>query len=157
MRLITSVLATVICAHGAYAQNTPAEFLKAIQDFSHAIEKNPKNADAYYTRALVYEAAGRELLAVEDLSAFIKLNPKSSRGFERRATLYFRMGEIGRAGSDYAAAAFLDPKNAAALYGLGVTQRMDRFNPAGMADQNLASAIAIQPDIAEKMEERGVK
>jgi hypothetical protein len=67
------------------------------------------------------------------------------------------MEEFARAGSDYAAAAFLDPRNAAALYGKGITQRLDRFNAAGTADQHIAAAIAIQPDIAEKMAIRGVK
>jgi tetratricopeptide (TPR) repeat protein len=141
----------------AFAQTSRADVLKAIAEETRAIEANPADADAYFKRAVAYESAGRDLEAVEDLSAFIKLNRKSSAAFERRATLYFRMGEFARADSDYAAAVFLDHRNAAALYGRGVTQRLDRFNPAGAADQNIAAATAIQPDIAEKMAARGVK
>lgn len=157
MRFITSVLLVVLVEPLAHAQQTPAEYVEAIQEYSRAIEKNAKDADALYGRALAYEAAGRDVLALQDLSAFVKVNPKSAHGFERRATIYFRMGEVARAGSDYAAAVFLDSRNAAALFGLGVTQRMDRFNPAGSSEERIAAAIEIQPDIAARMAERGVK
>ena len=157
MRLIISVLLVALVNPLAHAQTTPADFQKAIQDYSIAIATNAKDTGALSGRAIAYEAIGRDLLAVQDLSALIKVNPKSAFAFERRATIYFRMEEFARAGSDYAAAAFLDPKNAAALYGLGFTQRMDRFNPPESADRNIAAAQAIQPDIAERMAERGVK
>ena len=157
MRLIISVLLALLAEPRAHAQKTPAEFLKAIEDYTRAIEASPTSTDALFARALAYEAVGRDVPALLDLSAFIKANPKSSAGFERRATIYFRQGEFARAGSDYAAAAFLDPRNAAALFGLGLTKRMDRFSPAGSADDHIAAALAIQPDIDERMEERGVK
>jgi hypothetical protein len=108
-------------------------------------------------QGIANEKAGRDEQAVRDFSAYIKLNPKDSEGFERRATVYFRMGEFARAGSDYAAAVFLDPKNAAALYGRGITLRMDRFNPASTADDDIAAAKALRPTVAEDMAARGVK
>ena len=163
MRFITSVLFVVLVLFVllggplAHAQTTPAEYAKAIQEYSRAIEKNAKDADALNGRALAHEAAGRDVLALQDYSAFIKVNPKSAHGFERRATIYFRMGEFARAGSDYTAAVFLDSRNAAALFGLGMTQRMDRFNPAGSSEERIAAALKIQPDIAARMAERGVK
>ena len=157
MRLITSALLVLLAEPAAHAQKTPAEFLQAIAQYTRAIEANPKDADALLARALAYEAVGRDVAALSDLSALIKVSPKSSAAFERRATIYFRLGDVARAGSDYSAAAFLDPRNAAALYGVGVTRRMDRFSPAGSADDHIAAALSIQPDIAERMDERGVK
>ena len=157
MRLITSVLVLAILNSPAHAQHSPAELQKAIQEYSSAIARDAKDTDALSGRALAYETIGRDLPAVQDLSSLIKVNPKSAFAFERRATIYFRMEQFARAGSDYAAAAFLDPKNAAALYGLGVTQRMDRFNPSDSADRSIAAAQALQPDIAARMAERGVK
>ena len=157
MRLITSLLVLAVVAPLAHAQNGPAEIRKAIQAHSEAIKKNPKDADALFGRAVAYEAIGRDLLAVQDLSAFIKVNPKSAPGYERRATAYFRTGEFARAQSDYSAAVFLDPTNAAALFGLGMTHRMDRFNTSDSGERHIASALALQRDIDVRMAERGVK
>jgi tetratricopeptide (TPR) repeat protein len=108
-------------------------------------------------RGIAHETAGRDEAAIEEFSAAIKLDPRSAVGFERRATAWFRLGKFDRAGSDYTAAVFLDGKNAAALYGRGMTQRLDRFNPASTADADVAAAKAIQPGIAEEMARRGVK
>jgi tetratricopeptide (TPR) repeat protein len=165
------VLASALCVAQDQSSDEPAALLRrgnayrltkqydrAIQEYTEAIRLAPKDAAlAYFNRGLSYEALGHDNNALQDFSAAVKLNPKSSDAFERRATVYFRMGLYDRAGSDYTAAVFLDPKNAAALYGRGITRKMDRFNPANTADADIATAIAIRADIADQMSARGVK
>jgi tetratricopeptide (TPR) repeat protein len=172
--LVTCVLVVLGCTNAFAAQDPASDDVaalvrrgdayrktnqhdRAIQEYNEAIRLAPKEALAYFNRGLAYEALGHDVNALVDFTAAVKLNPKSSALFERRATVYFRMGLYDRAGSDYAAAVFLDPKNAAALYGRGITQRMDRFSPASAAEADIAAAKAVQADIADEMSARGVK
>lgn len=164
------VLAGALCVAQEQSSDEPATLLRrgnayrltkqhdrAIQEYTEAIRLAPKEALAYFNRGLSYEALGHDNNALQDFSAAVKLNPKSSDAFERRATVYFRMGLYDRAGSDYTAAVSLDPRNASALYGRGITRKIDRFNPARTADADIAAAIAIRADIADEMSARGVK
>ncbi|MEW6528449.1 MAG: tetratricopeptide repeat protein [Candidatus Micrarchaeota archaeon] len=49
----------------------------AIQEYTKAIELNPKNADAYFNRGLCYEKQGKYDLAIQDYKKTIKLNPEN--------------------------------------------------------------------------------
>jgi len=48
----------------------------AVKDYSIALNLDPDNARAYYSRALVYEKVGDQLKASEDYSKAAVLDPE---------------------------------------------------------------------------------
>jgi tetratricopeptide (TPR) repeat protein len=47
-----------------------------VEDFSTAIELNPKSAQAYFARAIALSVVHQKARAVADLERVIQLNPK---------------------------------------------------------------------------------
>ena len=68
-----------------YAAKDRRDFKKAIEAYSRAIELNPKNAMAYYARALVSNDSKR---AIQDYYKLLEIEPKDSGGHLLRAWTY---------------------------------------------------------------------
>ncbi len=52
---------------------------RAIADFTKSLELDPKLADAYFTKALALEAAGRQAEAREAYTAFLRHAPPEAK------------------------------------------------------------------------------
>jgi tetratricopeptide (TPR) repeat protein len=68
------------------------DFPGATRSFSSSISTAPTWADAYYNRALAYEAAGRSEQAISDYEHYLKLRPTASN----RAETIERIDALGR-------------------------------------------------------------
>jgi tetratricopeptide (TPR) repeat protein len=51
------------------------QYVEAIQAYTQALEKNPKQANAYYYRGNAYELLGQEEIAQHDFQSAFRLNP----------------------------------------------------------------------------------
>jgi regulator of sirC expression with transglutaminase-like and TPR domain len=54
------------------------------------LEKDPKNAQAFYFRGLAYQNLGGWDKAIEDLQAYLELDPSSAQGRKRLEDLKAR-------------------------------------------------------------------
>jgi tetratricopeptide (TPR) repeat protein len=138
----------------------------AIADFTRVIELSgvpgsgskflfEQAAIALVDRGVCHEKLGRDDFAVQDYSAHIAIAPRSQDGLELRAALYFRARQYDRALADYAQALVVNPSSATALYGRGMVKRMIGDSRSG--DQDIETARAMRPRVAEQMADRGVK
>ena len=66
---------------------------KAILEFTKAIEKDPKNAKAYYYRGSLYELNNDSNNAIADLTMAVKIRPTYAGAFYRRGAAYYKQGE----------------------------------------------------------------
>jgi len=93
----------------------------ALQNYSKAIEANPKFDDAYFNRAKVYDDLKNIPLAIKDYSSSIQLKPGAD-AYNSRGWDYDQSGDIKSAMHDYNEAILLAPKyikpyfNRAAIY-----------------------------------------
>ena len=67
-------LAAAYCNRGTAWQNK-SEYDKAIEDYTQAIELNPKLADTYFNRGNAWGLQGNPDKAIEDFTQGNKLNP----------------------------------------------------------------------------------
>ena len=61
---------------------------KAIADFTEAIRLNPKLAQAYYNRGMIYRKKGDHDKAIADFTEAIRLNPKDATPYISRGIAY---------------------------------------------------------------------
>ena len=74
---------------------------KAIEAYSHAIDLNPDNADAYINRGAAYIKEGKHDLAIENCNKAIQLRPDYALTYSNRGVAYDKKGEHDLAISDY--------------------------------------------------------
>lgn len=74
---------------------------KAIEYFSKAIEKNPKDNNAYFNRAYSQQLlGGKESKVIADYSKSLKLNPNDNEAYMNRGIIFMEEGKIDHAISD---------------------------------------------------------
>jgi tetratricopeptide (TPR) repeat protein len=73
----------------------------AMEDFTTAIKKNPKNYNAYFYRAKARVETGDNTGALEDINKAIENNGREAIYFYYRGKMYSDMGESGKALVDF--------------------------------------------------------
>lgn len=109
----------------AYAARGQLDF--AIDDFSNAIRRNPRNLVAFFNRGNAHFAKEDFDAAIADFSRAISLEPGHSMSYAHRGNAYLAKGEPDRAIAEYDRALELDPANtqAAANRALAYTRKGD--------------------------------
>ncbi len=69
----------------------------AVATYSRIIQRNPKNADAYFNRGLAHKNAGRTERALSDYEAAIELDPAHRKAYFDRANILYDLGHYGDA------------------------------------------------------------
>jgi TonB family protein len=91
--------------------NFKGEFDLALNDYSKAIELNPKDAVSYLNRGRAHSNKKSYDLAVLDLDKTIELNPKDSMAYFLRADVHEKKGNAQQAIGDYQKAIDADAAN----------------------------------------------
>jgi len=78
--------ATYFCRGSAYEKK--GELDLAIQDYTQALNLNPKLAVAYFCRGSAYEKKGELDLAIQDYTQALNLNPKFALASNKRGDAY---------------------------------------------------------------------
>ena len=97
------------------SNNNSKQYIKAIEDFTKAIELYPDRADAYFNRGLVYQGLEQYIKAINDYTKAIRLNPYDTATYNNRGYSYYNLGQYEEALKNYAKAIKLDPTNQTAL------------------------------------------
>jgi tetratricopeptide (TPR) repeat protein len=113
---------------------------QAIQEFSRAIQLNPKYQIAYFVRAHVYQQVQEFQKSLADYNQAILLNPKLSNAYNNRASLKNeKLNDIQGALTDYTQAILLNPKDSYA-YNNRASLKNEKLNDmqGALADYNQA-------------------
>jgi tetratricopeptide (TPR) repeat protein len=129
---------------------------QAIQEFGKAIQLNPQYANAYFTRAYLYEQLGEVQRALSDYNKAINLDPKFTSAYSNRGLLKVeRLNDPQGALADYNQALTINANYADAYVNRGLLKadRLKDFQGA-LADYN--RAIAIEPKLFRAYYDRGI-
>jgi tetratricopeptide (TPR) repeat protein len=122
---------------------------QAIQQFSKAIQLNPKYEYAYFVRAITYEQIKEFQISLSDYDQVILLNPKISGAYYNRANLKaYKLNDLQGALSDYNQAILLDPKSSKAYNGRA-NLKTDKLNDLQGALSDYNQAILLDPKSSE--------
>jgi tetratricopeptide (TPR) repeat protein len=120
----------------------------AIQNFSKAIQLNPKYGDAYFQRAYVYEQLQEFQRSLADYSQAIAINPKDILAHNNRGILKANnLNDIKGALADYSQAISINPQDSEAYNNRAILKKNNLNDiPGALADYN--QAISISPKSA---------
>ena len=68
--------------HNTLRKQGTANYQKSLEHYNTAIELNPKLAEAYMYRGVLYTGMGRKIDAQADLASLQKLNPQLAKDLE---------------------------------------------------------------------------
>jgi len=122
----------------AVARNYMLQYAEALQDFSRAIEMNPRHAPAYIARANLLRSQNDLSAAMADLDQAIRLNPENAQSFHARGLIHQRNGDHARAVSDFENAIDRDPFVAAPYQARGQSLVVLGRHDAAIEDFNAA-------------------
>jgi tetratricopeptide (TPR) repeat protein len=89
----------------------------ALSDYNKALNINPRYAEAYLNRGILYAGQGKLDLALSDFNQAININPGDAWAYVRRGILYYSRLEREKASRDLRQAAELSRQQGnAALY-----------------------------------------
>ena len=126
----------------------------AIEAYSHAIDLNPDNADAYNNRGAAYIKRGKHDLAIENCNKAIQLQPDYAVTYSNRGVAHNERGEHDLAISDYDKAIELKPNYADAYNNRGNAYKAKRMYDLAISDYD--KAIKLKPNYADAYYNRGI-
>jgi tetratricopeptide (TPR) repeat protein len=125
-----------------------------MSDYNEAIRLDPKQANAYNNRGLVWHDKGDLDRAIGDHNEAIRLDPKDAEIYYNRGLVWHDKGDLDRAIADYSQAIQLDPKLA-----LAYNNRCGARAAAGLDLQQALSdcdeSLRLKPNDALTMGNRG--
>jgi tetratricopeptide (TPR) repeat protein len=92
---------------------------RAVQLYAAFIEHNPHHAEAYYKRAVAFDALGRLKLALADYDRATSLNPRYAYAFCNRGSVLERLGRKEDAMCSFDTAISINPADFLAHYNRG--------------------------------------
>jgi tetratricopeptide (TPR) repeat protein len=97
------------CASAAEIKETDSNAL-----LNQGIEINPRYAEFYNNRGLVYEEKGQYDKAISYYNKAIELNPRYAKAYNNRGNAYYKKGQYEKTISDYSKAIEINPRFAEA-------------------------------------------
>jgi stress-induced-phosphoprotein 1 len=94
------------------------DYPRAIERYTEAIRRAPRNPTMYSNRAAAYSKLGEFPMAIKDCDAAIAIDSKFVKAYTRKGFCHFTMKEYSRARDCYNQALRIDPENAEALSGV---------------------------------------
>jgi tetratricopeptide (TPR) repeat protein len=155
IRLDPKSIAAFTDRGGAYLEK--GDFARAISDFDEAIRINSQFAGAFSARCFARAATGVLQTALVDCNEALRLQPNDPIALGRRGFTYLKLGLFESAIADYDKATRLfpqPPSQPMLLYGRGIA-RMKKGDATG--NEDIAAAVAIDANIAEKFKAFGVE
>jgi tetratricopeptide (TPR) repeat protein len=140
---------------------------RAIEDFTKAIEIDPKHDKAYNSRGIAYGRTKDINREIEDYTKAIEINPKDEWAFLNRGSAYLDIYKYDLAFADYAKAIEINPKSDQAHIIRGkayrdLSYRRGDDNAEEIAKNNerahsdYSEAVRINPNNVEALKLRGV-
>jgi tetratricopeptide (TPR) repeat protein len=128
----------------------------ALTDINMAIELDPKRADIWNHRGVIYyDHLAQFDKAIADYTKAVELDPKNEVYQHNRGFAYSKLGQWDKALTDYAKAIELNPNYAPAWNGRGMID-CDHFAQYDKALAEFSRAIEIDPKFFNAWRNRGV-
>ena len=125
----------------------------AIDNYTKAINLDPKNVGFYINRGYVYYKKGDYPQAIKDCTKAIELDPKNAAAYINRGYVYYKKGEYIQAIADCTKAIEIDPKLATAYNNRGAAYKNKGEYNEAIAD--FTRAIELDPKYAKAYSNRG--
>ena len=119
-------------------------YVEAIEDYSKAIELDPKSSRAFANRGIAKQAKGILDKAMEDYSKAIELDPKSALAYTNRGNGHWAQGLLKEAIADYSKAIGIDPSYASAFHNRGMTMQGQGLHEEAIADFTKAIDLGLK-------------
>ena len=129
------------------------QIVMAIEAYSHVIELNPNNPNAYNNRGVAYSAKGDFDRTIEDYTKAIELNPNYAVAYNNRGGVYYLKEEYESAIVDFTKATELNPDYAVAYNNRGVAYYLKEEYESAIVD--FTRAIELNPNYAIAYNNRG--
>jgi tetratricopeptide (TPR) repeat protein len=156
--LLVAIMATVAVAAFAIGvlDNVPDDYQRgldsyargdyrsAINSFTAAVTKDPKNTNAFLGRCQAYYASGSDSEAVADCTQAINLNVLTGTAYYYRGLSLYRQGKLSEATADFTSAIGRDPQFADVYYRRG--RAWADQGQVNNAVSDFQRALALQPD-----------
>jgi putative GTP pyrophosphokinase len=110
-----NAIRSIIYKHRGMAYFACSQYGEAIQDFTYALELDPKAYKSAYYRGVVYSVIKDYSNAIDDYSLALSINPYQSFCLFRRGQAYYHIGDYPQALSDCENSLALEPSNKAAV------------------------------------------
>ena len=130
------------------------QYDKAIDDYTQAIQINPKFDKAYIGRGLSYYVKGEDDKAIADYNQAVQINPKNDLAYAGRGRAYADNGEDDKAIADYNRAVQINPKNDLAYKSRGDVYADKKEYDKATADYS--QAISLNPKDDSAYYKRGI-
>lgn len=113
--ILTAAIASVLFFQAAIMEaaiKTEEDIFVEVKqtELAERVKKEPKNADAWYSKGAYSYIAGDLPRAIEDFSRFINLNPRNADARRIRGALHLETGNSDAALADFDRALLLSPK-----------------------------------------------
>lgn len=129
---------------------------KALSELEKAEKFQPRNAEIYWQRALIYHSMDSNQKVISNLTKVIELNPKSFKAYFLRGQIFERESKFEEAVSDYTKAIRLNPKKAETYHRRGTLfGQLTKYKHKAIGD--LTKTIQLQPDDFKYYGSRGLE
>ena len=118
-------------------------YKEAIEAFTKAIKRDPRNAKVFYYRGFSYYKLGDNRQAIQDLTKAIELKQDNSDAYNLRGLSYKNLGDNQQAIQDYSMAIGLNANNAGAFYNRGIAYF--KFGNYQQAIQDFTKVMELKP------------
>jgi tetratricopeptide (TPR) repeat protein len=129
-------------------------FASAVQDFTKAMQMDPRNSGYIDNRQGAFSALGRFDLALVDANNAIRLSPKEAFVYHSRGLIFSAIGRYNDAANDITMAISLDPKWIELFVDRGMIRAKGGQYEAAIFDFN--RAIELKSDLIWAFRERGL-
>ena len=126
---------------------------EAIEDFSMAIQLDPKEISAFVNRYMIYLKLNKYPEAIQDCNEVINLNPLIGKTYAHRADAKFQLGDVRGALMDYKRALQDDMLNEEYL--IKKAYCLIQLNQLSEAIQNFDAILLLNPKNKEAYLNRG--
>jgi len=123
------------------AWHRKGEYDRSINQYSKAIEINPRYVQAYISRGVAYARKGQLDKAISDYTRAMEINPKCALAYYNRGVAYARKGQLDKAISDYSKAIHINSKIAMAYYNRGTAYYFKGEHDKAWKDVNMAQSL----------------
>jgi stress-induced-phosphoprotein 1 len=133
------------------------DFPKAIEHYSEAIKRAPRNPALYSNRAAAYSKLGEMPMAIKDCEKALEIDPTFVKAFTRKAYCHFTRKEYYKARDCYNQALRIDPNSAEAVDGLQSINLQMAKNRDAAPDEEQIRRAAADPEIQRILQDPGMQ